>query len=95
MPIAEEIYKVLFEDKNPRQAVEDLMLRDVKEEMKPNLESSAATKYSPDTPVILYAARRFSSALIFLIVSCLDILISFGPFYHPLKSLSKTIKSEW
>ena len=34
MPIAEEIYKVLFEDKNPRQAVEDLMLRDVKEEMR-------------------------------------------------------------
>ncbi len=34
MPIAEEIYKVLFEDKNARQAVEDLMLRDVKEEMR-------------------------------------------------------------
>ena len=34
MPIAEEIYHVLFEDKNPKQAVEDLMLRDVKEEMR-------------------------------------------------------------
>lgn len=34
MPITEEVHRVLFEDKNPRQAVEDLMLRDVKEEMR-------------------------------------------------------------
>ena len=34
MPIAEEVNRVLFEDKDPRQAVEDLMLRDVKEEMR-------------------------------------------------------------
>lgn len=34
MPIAEEIYRVLFDGKNARQAVEDLMLRDVKEEMR-------------------------------------------------------------
>ena len=34
MPIAEEVHHVLFEDKDPRQAVEDLMLRDAKEEMR-------------------------------------------------------------
>jgi glycerol-3-phosphate dehydrogenase (NAD(P)+) len=32
MPMAEEVYKVLFEDKNPRQATLDLMLRDTRGE---------------------------------------------------------------
>jgi glycerol-3-phosphate dehydrogenase (NAD(P)+) len=32
MPMAEEVYKVLFEDKNPRQATIDLMLRDTRGE---------------------------------------------------------------
>jgi len=32
MPITEEIYQVLFEGKNPYQAVTDLMLRDAKPE---------------------------------------------------------------
>jgi glycerol-3-phosphate dehydrogenase (NAD(P)+) len=32
MPITEQVYKVLFEDKNPRVAVEDLMMRDSKPE---------------------------------------------------------------
>ena len=33
MPISEQIYKVLYEDKDPRQAVRDLMERDLKSEM--------------------------------------------------------------
>jgi len=33
MPISNEVYKVLFEEKNPRQAVEDLMLREPKMEV--------------------------------------------------------------
>jgi len=33
MPIAKEVHRVLFEGKDPRQAVEDLMLRDPKMEM--------------------------------------------------------------
>lgn len=33
MPIATEVYRVLFEDKNPKQAVYDLMTRDPKQEM--------------------------------------------------------------
>jgi glycerol-3-phosphate dehydrogenase (NAD(P)+) len=32
MPMAEEVYKVLFEDKNPRQATLDLMRRDTRGE---------------------------------------------------------------
>jgi glycerol-3-phosphate dehydrogenase (NAD(P)+) len=32
-PICDEVYKVLFEDKNPHQAVKDLMARDPKEEL--------------------------------------------------------------
>jgi glycerol-3-phosphate dehydrogenase len=32
MPMAEEVYKVLFEDKNPRQATLDLMGRDTRGE---------------------------------------------------------------
>jgi len=32
MPITEQVYKVLFEDKNPHTAVADLMLRDSKPE---------------------------------------------------------------
>jgi len=32
MPITEQIYKVLYEDKNPRQAVKELMTRRLKEE---------------------------------------------------------------
>lgn len=34
MPIIEEIYRVLYEDKNPQQSARDLMLRDLKHEMK-------------------------------------------------------------
>ncbi len=29
MPITQEVYRVLFEDKDPRTAVNDLMLREV------------------------------------------------------------------
>lgn len=32
MPITEQVYKVLYEDKSPRQAVQDLMMRDLKVE---------------------------------------------------------------
>ena len=32
MPITEEVYKTLFEDKNPKQAVFDLMTRGAKQE---------------------------------------------------------------
>jgi glycerol-3-phosphate dehydrogenase (NAD(P)+) len=32
MPMAEEVYRVLFEDKNPRQATLDLMGRDTRGE---------------------------------------------------------------
>jgi len=31
-PISQEVYEVLFQDKNPLQAVRDLMTRDPKEE---------------------------------------------------------------
>ncbi len=34
MPIIEEIYKVLYENKKPQQSAKDLMLRDLKHEMK-------------------------------------------------------------
>ena len=34
MPIVEEIYRVLYEDKKPQQSARDLMLRDLKHEMK-------------------------------------------------------------
>lgn len=34
MPIVNEIYKVLYEDKNPQDSAHDLMLRDLKHEMK-------------------------------------------------------------
>ena len=33
MPIIEEIYKVLYEDKDPKESAKDLMLRDLKHEM--------------------------------------------------------------
>lgn len=32
MPIVEQVYKILYEDKEPRQAIEELMQRDLKEE---------------------------------------------------------------
>jgi len=32
MPISTEVYRVLYEDKSPRQAVQDLMLRELKNE---------------------------------------------------------------
>ena len=32
MPIAREIYSVLYEDKNPRDAISELMVRELKEE---------------------------------------------------------------
>jgi len=32
MPITEQVYKVLFQDKDPRQAILELMTRDLKEE---------------------------------------------------------------
>ena len=32
MPITEQVYRVLYEDKSPRQAVLDLMTRDLKAE---------------------------------------------------------------
>lgn len=34
MPIVEEIYRVLYEDKQPQQSAHDLMLRDLKHELK-------------------------------------------------------------
>ena len=33
MPITEELYHVLFEDKDPRKALRDLMLRNAKDEV--------------------------------------------------------------
>lgn len=35
MPIAAEVYRVLYENKEPRRAVEDLMLREAKPELEP------------------------------------------------------------
>jgi glycerol-3-phosphate dehydrogenase (NAD(P)+) len=35
MPITAEVYKVLFEDKDPRQALADLMMRQPKPELEP------------------------------------------------------------
>ena len=32
MPITEQVYKVLFENKNTQQALDELMMRDAKEE---------------------------------------------------------------
>ncbi|MHC4714966.1 MAG: NAD(P)H-dependent glycerol-3-phosphate dehydrogenase, partial [Planctomycetota bacterium] len=32
MPITAEVYQILFEDKDPRQAVVDLMMRSLKDE---------------------------------------------------------------
>ena len=33
MPIAEQVHSVLFEEKNPREAVLDLMSRELRDEM--------------------------------------------------------------
>jgi glycerol-3-phosphate dehydrogenase len=33
MPIVEQVYQILHEDKNPRQAVKELMRRDLKAEL--------------------------------------------------------------
>jgi len=35
MPITAEVYRVLYEDKDPRAAVDDLMLRSLKGEKEP------------------------------------------------------------
>lgn len=37
MPITEQVYQVLYEDKNPRLAVRDLMQRDLKHELEHNI----------------------------------------------------------
>jgi len=40
MPITKEVYQVLFEDKDPEQAVEELMLRSKKHEMESVVDNS-------------------------------------------------------